>query len=276
MTKQTFQRSSLLILSISVCTGIALAQTPSDPAEAEPKKKWDITIGLGAQNQPISPGIDDDEVQVLPYLDIIYKDRYFLNSQNGLGTYLYKHEDRPTALFEDLAFGAAIDFDPGRDPEDLASQSPLRGLGQIDATLEGKLFADAELSFVELGAVLAHDLADGHNGWYSEVSAEVTLPIARRGFFSFGPTLRYASDSYQQSYYGVNAQEAMATGLAEYAPEAGFDRASFILSSGYAVTRAWRVLGQIEYQNLLGDAKDSPFVEEEGQTVISLAIARQF
>ena len=264
----------LNLLASGVVAALLPAQAFAQPDEDQ--GDWDATIGLAAMQSPITPGVEQTEIDILPYIDVMYKDRYFLNFQNGLGAYLVKREDQKTGIFEDFAIGVAIDFDEGRNPDDLDDTPILMGLNEIDSTIEGTAFVEAEVGFVEIKASFAQDLAEGHEGWRSELSASVDIPLSQRAFVSVQTGVQYSSEDYQQSYFGIDAVEAVATGYAEYTPEAGFDSASVGLIGQYGLTRKVGLLGFVEYEQLLGDAKDSPFVEEEGQVTVAVGIGYRF
>lgn len=279
MKIQTLYKTALLFCFASSYAGISHAQTYKtfdEPSEAD-KGNWEVTVGAGVLHEAISPGIDQYESQVLPYLDISYKDRLFLNVRHGLGAYLVKQEDKETGLFEDLALGVAIDYDEGRDPADFDKRPVLKGLNKIDSTIEGKIFAEAEVSFVEFDFEISQDLSGiGHDGWHAELSANLDFPVSDRFMLMVGPSIRYASEEYQQAYYGIDATESLATGFGEYKAGAGLESASFGVQGRYALSKHWSVLGLAQYESLLGDAKDSPFVEKDNQMVTGLAVAFTF
>lgn len=62
-------------------------------------KDWDVTIGIGGEYGPVSPGVDKTELDALPYVDIEYKDRYFLNFERGLGAYPKSAPLQPAVAF---------------------------------------------------------------------------------------------------------------------------------------------------------------------------------
>ncbi|WP_018998399.1 MipA/OmpV family protein [Hirschia maritima] len=275
----TLYKTAVLFCFASSYAGMSYAQTYKtfDEPSEEGKGNWEVTVGVGVLHEAISPGVDQYESQVLPYLDIAYKDRLFLNVRHGLGAYLIKQDDKKTGIFEDLAVGVALDYDEGRDASDFDKRPALKGLNKIDSTIEGKIFAEAEISSVELDFEIAQDLSgDGHDGWHAELSANLDFPVSDRFMLMVGPSIRYASEEYQQAYYGLDSSEAIATGFSEYKAGAGLESASFGIQGRYALSKNWSVLGLAQYESLLGDAKDSPFVEKDNQVVTGLAVAYTF
>ncbi len=272
-------KTAMLFCFASSYTGISQAQTYKTFDEPLEKNKgnWEVTVGAAVLHEAISPGVNQYESQVLPYLDISYKDRLFLNVRHGLGAYLVKQDDKETGLFEDLTLGIAIDYDEGRDPADFDKRPALKGLKKIDSTFEGKIFAEAEISFIEFDFAISQDLSgDGHDGWHAELSANLDFPITDRFTLMMGPSIRYASEEYQQAYYGIDATESLATGFSEYKAGTGLESASFGVQGRYAISKHWSILGLAQYETVLGDAKDSPFVENDNQMVTGLAVAFTF
>lgn len=81
---------------------------------------------------------------------------------------------------------------------------------------------------------------------------------------SGGPRAVYASKDYFKTYYGVDANEAAASGLTEYHPGSGFE------SVGVGGAVMWETTEKIttslfaEYDRLQGPAKNSSLVKERG------------
>jgi outer membrane scaffolding protein for murein synthesis (MipA/OmpV family) len=71
------------------------------------------------------------------------------------------------------------------------------------------------------------------------------------------------------SFYGVNAAQAVASGLARYAPDAGFKDVSAGSTASIDLTERWTLLLTGRYTHLIGDAADSPIVESENHLAVS-------
>lgn len=261
-------RGALLATSM-----VMLSIAPGVYAQEQPESRWqnwDVTIGAGALYEPVSPGIDEYEVGVLPYVDIVYRDRFFLKSERGLGAYLFMSEQEP-----EVAFGLALGYEGGRDEDDASEQ--LDGLGDLDATAEIIAFAEGELGPFELELELAQGLG-GHEGFTAELGAGIERPIGNRLMVGAGPFIRYADDQYMESFYGITAVQAdRSTRYTDaYDAGGGFESAGFGVNAAFAVTDHWSVLGSAEYTQLLGDAADSPIVDDEGFMTFGAAVVYRF
>jgi outer membrane scaffolding protein for murein synthesis (MipA/OmpV family) len=103
-----------------------------------------------------------------------------------------------------------------------------------------------------------------HNGVVADVAADAFYDVTPEIRVSGGPRASFASAKYFDAYYGVDAQEAVASGLSQYDPGGGLKSAGV----GGAVT--WKVTDPItaslfgEYFRLMGSASDSSLVKERG------------
>lgn len=220
---------------------------------------WNVTIGFGTAYEPVSPGVDEEEFEILPFVDIEYLDRFFLKSERGLGAYVLRSQDGP-----EYGFGFAIGYDAGREESD--ARRELDGLGDIDPSAEAIFFAEGEVGPVELELELAQGLgSDGHGGFRGEVSAGIEAPISDRLALGAGPFLTFADSQYMGSYYGVTSgQAARSSRFERYDADGGLESYGIEATARLKLTQNWSLIGFAAYTRLAGDAKDSPIVENEG------------
>jgi outer membrane protein len=76
----------------------------------------------------------------------------------------------------------------------------------------------------------------------------------------------WASDGYMGTYFGVDAADAAASGFSTYDADAGFKDIGTRLSLSWAGEDwgGWRIIGIVSYFRMLGDAEDSPVVDDAG------------
>ena len=74
----------------------------------------------------------------------------------------------------------------------------------------------------------------------------------------------------------MTADESARSGYAAYSPQGGIYAAGVSLEGRYAVTDSLAVVGEVEYSKLVGDAADSPFVEDTSQPALRLGIVHRF
>ena len=226
---------------------------------------WRVTLGAGAMAQPEYEGADEYEVTPLPFVDVTYKDRVRLNFE-GLNVKVINQENFNAGV------GVGLDF--GREDDD---GDRLRGLGDIDPTAEGRLFAEYKVGQASAKVAFAQDLGDGHDGYTIDADAGYGFVMRNTGTFvrpSVGAT--FAGENYMESYFGVSAAQSVRSGLSQYDSDAGFKD----INAGVFVTQKlnenWSVNGLARFSQLLGDAADSPIVEDESQLQTGLFVAYTF
>ncbi len=144
------------------------------------------------------------------------------------------------------------------DADELKGLKPVRWGGEA-----GGFFEFYPLDWVRVRAELRHGIR-AHNGFAGDVAADAFFDITPDIRISGGPRLSFASAKYFDAYYGVDAQEAVDSGLGEYHPGSGLKSAG----AGGAVT--WRVTDPVtaslfgEYARLTGPAAKSSLVRERG------------
>jgi outer membrane scaffolding protein for murein synthesis (MipA/OmpV family) len=74
----------------------------------------------------------------------------------------------------------------------------------------------------------------------------------------------WADDDYTQSYFGVAAAQAQASGLRQFTAEGGVKDVGVAASLHYLINEHWSITGRLAYRRMLGDAADSPLVEDFG------------
>jgi outer membrane protein len=74
----------------------------------------------------------------------------------------------------------------------------------------------------------------------------------------------WASDDYMSSYFGIDAADAAASGLDEFNADEGIKDVNFGGALSYRFLERWSVAALGTYARLLGDAEDSPVVDDVG------------
>ena len=144
------------------------------------------------------------------------------------------------------------------------SKDELKGLDPVRFGGEaGGFFEFYPLDWVRARAELRHGIRS-HNGFVADISADAFYDITPNIRISGGPRVSFASADYFDSYYGVDAREATASGLSEYHPGGG------LKSTGLGGAITWKVTEPMtasvftEYSRLMGPAADSSLVKQRG------------
>lgn len=141
-----------------------------------------------------------------------------------------------------------------------ASENPeLLGLEDVDTS-------------VEIGAGIGYDTEDfrifadlrngviGHHDWAGVVGADAVSRPLNALTLSAGPRVNFGGDDFMDTYFGISADEAAASGLSAYDPSGGLTSVGMELSARYDVSDRWGVEGVAAYDRLIDDARDSPIV----------------
>lgn len=253
------------------CFAVGLAFPASlawaDDAE-EKRDPWQISLGAGVASLPEYPGSGSNETRVLPLVNVRYK-RFFLGgapgsgSPAGLGAYLY--EDRSWNI------GAVISGDV-QDPRQESDGARLRGLGDIDGTVRAGLFASYRLGWLTLRGSALSDVAGKDQGTTASFDAEATFRPLPHLTLSAGPGITWGNERYMQTFFGVDADQAARSGFAQYTVGSGASLARLSFGAQYELTPQWSLGSRITAARLLGDAADSPIVEDKNQNTYALFV----
>jgi outer membrane scaffolding protein for murein synthesis (MipA/OmpV family) len=262
--------TTLAITSLIACSSTAGAQERDSEGKQE---VWSISLGAGALYRPDYEGSDDYEVRAIPVLNISYRDFIILR---GPALKIDVFQLTGSELSRDLSFGPLVKYDLGREAND---NPVLRDLAEVDGGLDAGFFAEYQLGPVSFGISAVQDTGDRHGGTLAQLQVDYGRPLGARLYAQFDASATWADDKYTRSYFGITPAEAQASGLRPFVASGGVKDVGTSVSLTYLLSRHWRVTGRLAYRSLLGDAADSPLVEDEGwkqQTNIALFASYEF
>ena len=257
------------VLATALGASVARAQE----AGAEPGKKSGTIVTLGgfAALAPRFEGARRSEWGFIPLFDL---------RDAGAREWLSLPRDGvDLALIEASVFRAGLvgNFRWQRDTNSLVRG--FRHVGDIDLSLEGGGFAEfwpaptlrtrAELRQAVLGA----------KGLVADLSADVVLRPTPALTFTAGPRLSLANQTFMDSYYSVDAVQAIHAGLPAYNASAGIRSFGAGTMLRYKASDAISHFAFIEYQRISQTAFDSPLVSRRGspdQTTIGIGTSVSF
>jgi outer membrane protein len=229
-----------------------------DPKDAE--RQWALSLGVVGGVAPDYEGSDDYEFGFGPNIAFSWRDRIFYKGKS-LGANLLKTKN--------LKAGPILSWTSGRDEDD---NNRLTGLGDVDSSIEAGGFIAYRMKPMRFRMEVRQDVNSGHEGALVELSGGTGLPFDKPlAFLSLGAT--WASDDYMENFFGIDAQQSAASGLQEYSAESGFKDVNLNLTAGYSITNHWRLGGKLEYKRLVGDAEDSPIVDDENQFLAGITLS---
>ncbi|PRD41806.1 scaffolding protein [Phyllobacterium phragmitis] len=216
---------------------------------------WYLTVGAAGFVAPRFEGSSSRVFSATPMISL---------GRAGATTRFSSRNDNPSFAFIDTeTFRAGIAgkllFERDGDTAD-----ELKGLDPVRWGVEAGGFVEVyPTDWLRIRGEVRHGIR-AHKGVVADVAADAFVDVTPTVRISGGPRASFATKDYFDTYYGVDADEAVASGLSQYKPGGGFKSAGI----GGAVT--WKTTEKLttslfaEYARLQGPAADSSLVKERG------------
>ncbi|WP_073014928.1 MipA/OmpV family protein [Roseibium suaedae] len=247
-----------------------LAATAAVPAFAQDsgvpdrQRQYEVDLGVGVN---LAPKYETAESYLLSPFPLISVGRFYVP---GLGQVV--DGKRKTGVFFYPSFG----FIGERKPSDSAD---LNGTRKVNWALELGLGGGYRAEHWRVFAEFRQGV-NGHHGQVGRFGADAIIFPMDRVELSFGPRADFASGSYMDTYFGVTAAEAAASGgrLSAYNPDGGFKSLGLETRISYDWTDDVRVHLQGGYNRLIGDAAKSPLAKNgsKDQFNVGLGVTYKF
>ncbi|MFA6268176.1 MAG: MipA/OmpV family protein [Pseudolabrys sp.] len=249
---------------------ISAAIAPAGAGEATATSDWTLTIGVEGRVLPRFEGSQNEILRPIPVFRVrrAGTPEQFRSARDGAGVAVIN-----TPQFK---FGPAFKVKlPRKESDDIA----LRGLGDIDWTLEAGGFAEFwPVDWLRTRLEIRQGFG-GHHGVVGDLSADVVLPVTERLTLSGGPRLTAASAEATSPYYSIDATQSVASGLPVYSAGGGLRSYGAGIQASYALAPGWRSYWFLEYERLAGQTADSPLVTQRGtadQIQVGIGLTRSF
>lgn len=254
-------KSFLIAVVLAMATGqVSLAADAQDGSQVSSLSswysgEWSLTLGAAGFVAPKYEGDDDYGLMGMPLISLGRKD--------SLTRFTSLNDSASIAIIDTGVFrlGPAARILLPRDDGD---SDDLDGLKDVPWGIEAGIFADIyPTDWMRLRTEVRQGI-HAHHGVVADFDLDAFTDITPDIRIAAGPRLSIASASYFDAYFGVDAQESVASGLAPYNPDGGLNSAGV----GGAIT--WKATDKIttsvfgEYSRLLGSAANSSLVEERG------------
>lgn len=239
----------------------ALAAPDNPPGTSGTASPWRFSVGAGVVNMPKFPGASGTKWEVVPVVSASY-DRFFIGANPdaaslvSIGAYLYRDSN--------WRVGAAITYD-FIEPRSESDDSRLQGLGDVKRTAHAELFGVYTYQFVTARASVLTDIAGNDRGTVVTFDVLGKYEPMPGLTLSAGPGLTWASSNYNETYFGVNAEQSARSGLPGFSASSGLNQLRFSVGGVYRIGRHWNVGANAAFAWLRGDATDSPITEKTSQ-----------
>ncbi|MFW2588577.1 MipA/OmpV family protein [Sagittula sp. SSi028] len=211
-------------------------------------------LGLGAKAAPAYEGSDE-----------------YLTGPTGTGAVtglnlLGLTVDRGDEL--GFGFGPSFRYLAERDADEY---DRLEGIDDVDAALELGGRISYRWDNVEVWGAVRKGVT-GHDGVVGDIGSDMIRTYGQNTEVRFGPRLAFADEEYMDTYFNVPAGAS----LAEYNGDGGLYKAGLEMTVRHDFNDAWAVEGSLGWTRLVGDAGDSPVVENEDAGTVSIMAIRKF
>jgi len=213
-----------------------------------------IAVGLGAGLTPDYEGSEDYEAVPIPYVNVKWANHM---SINWLGNKA-KVNLIPSPIWRGGVVGEYI---PERDDVD---NDRVDNLEDVDTSVMLGGFLGFQYGNWSADIEAMADAADGNDGAIVRLNGGYRIPIDQIWSLSLGVFTTWADDDYMQSYFEIDAADSARSGLSTFNADSGFKDVGLNLVASYKPWEHWGFMGLVSYKRLLGDAEDSPVVDDEG------------
>lgn len=264
MMRSTFLLSLLLMSSVSLQPALA------GDGEHFYSGDWSLTIGGSVAHGPEFDGAKGRKFLFAPIIS--------LGRQGKTTRFSSRNDSAGFGLFEsdNVKAGIAGKLITGRKPDDA---DDLKGLHEVELGVEAGAFAEVYPTDNIRARAEVRQGIRSHDGQVVDLAVDAFADLTPEVRISAGPRATWASKGYGKAYYGVNAQEAAASGLDPYTPGSGWQS----VGAGGAIT--WKATENVdtslfaEYRRMVGVAADSSLVRQKGsedQVTIGVSATYRF
>ncbi len=256
---------------ITIAAGLAIATWHSSSALAT-DDNWQFTIGAGVVNGPEYPGAADNKTKAVPLINATYG-RYFIGGMPGTGVPFGVGAN----LYQDQQWrvGVAVGAGLGKAREE-SDDVRLRGLGDIDGTARGGMFASYTGSWYGVRANVMTDIGGKDQGTLASFDLEGRYVPLKGLMLTAGPGFTWADNKYTSTFFSIDAAQSVRSGLARYDAKSGVNSVRFSVGANYRLTPNWSLNARVTASELRGDAAKSPITADKSQTTVGLFSAYRF
>jgi outer membrane protein len=164
--------------------------------------------------------------------------------------------------------GPALNYRLGRSD---VKNSSVDKMSTIDGTVEAGAFVGWQSvnpkdprTRISVSADWLYDVGGEYSGYVGSLSARYFHPVSRAVTLSAGAGIDYGNSDYMDEYFGVSPANSARSGLAVYDAKGGIRDVQFPLMAIFSFSPNWHVAGGAVITQLVGDAADSPLVDDVG------------
>jgi len=263
-----------LSASITSATLLILC-LPAAAEEMSSRHGLSGSIGLGVAYLPTYAGSPNYYTALAPDLELQYRTQHWGHIDlGGNGT------PGLSWNFEQGAFwgGVLLSVDPGRKEKkpSAVGQVPgderLRGMGTIKLRAQ----PGVTVGYGPVGLTYLESIGRGGHSSQFNLALTQALPLSDRFALSLNAGATWSDRNYMQTYFGVTAQQAAASGFTVYTPKAGLQRVDVGVGAEYKLSASLKLKTQLGASRLCSIAEHSPIVAKPTSGVVFAGLSYVF
>ncbi len=219
---------------------------------------YNNAVGLGAGMAPDYEGSEDYKAFPMVFGRYSY----------GGGSYvmLRGNQLKWNFLGDSVQFGPFIQYRHARDDVD---NDQVDRMDDIDAGAEAGFFLTGVFGDWSTTLEFFADVSGEYDGYLVTLGGDYKAYAGEIVAITVGVSTTYASDNYMETYFQVDAGNRGTSTLPDYSADDGeFKDVGVHMAADYSINDRWSIVGNLNYKLLLGDAEDSPIVEDDGQLFV--------
>ena len=225
-------------------------------------RSWKVTVGAGAATVPRYEGAGTNRIRFVPLLDLQHG-RFFAGTARGIG---YNLSDNPA-----LQYGPRLSVAPYRRQ---SVDARLNGMGDIGYGAEAGAYFNARLA----PWYFKSSIAAGNHGTRLNFGGGYVMKLAATDKLNLGIGVNWANARYMQTYFGVTAAQAAASGgvLTAYNAGAGIKNYELKANWTHVWSRQWFSTAGVSIRQLAGTARNSPLTMRRTASSASFVVGYRF
>lgn len=261
---------SLFLGTAALCSVATLAEAQTNWFEIPPEQAESFAdIGVAGVSRETYVGSENSDLIVLPYVNASYKGRFFINPAVGAGVYAINNSK--------FRLGASANLALGRDGQD----TPFAGTTyedafKVDSSVTGNVFARIYLPFAALDVVGTLPIGGDLNGARLETLLTTEIRPIKNLRLTPGVRATFNTGGWLDTNYGINAQQAAASGLAPLSYDSELSTLGAHVAGFYKLSNNYEIVGVVNHSWLVGDVKSSPLTPQNTGLTVALGVARKF
>lgn len=247
---------SAIVLS-AIFTAAAEATSAADEDDDD---ELEFTLSAGVGVGPDYEGSDD--YRPVPLWGVRVANLYHPSTYIGIRGLRLQSNFLPSERFQ---LGIVADYSSDYDNVDDDAVNELEQPSEAVhlGVLAGFEFSDERHIQYGLEIAATYDVLHG-NGAVVTPQASIRVPLAKTFLLNGSIAASWASGDCMSNRFGISADDAARSGLDIHDADAGFKDVELGIGATYVITRRWSVTMSGRYQRMLGDAADSPVIDDRG------------